>query len=294
MLPRLALSAVLAWGAVACASAISPQAPRTSPDPATTGSVVPVADEILRRAEAIRNPEVARAMEVEISSVLPDATAPARQASYSVAATDAANSLALRQSDDDMRGATLLMSGDRTWTLRPGAGTREAYEFRGAQVRLGDWVVLRIAGLDLRAGWQTRLVGEERYGDELCYKLELTLAGSTSAWSRLLYWVGKADFRPRRIEGYSAGMLVSMIRYEGFAEGPWGVFARRIVVEGATPREEIHSATFSDLRPLACDPASVTLEGMLALKDAARARGVMTRHAPRVRIEELLPPPAPQ
>lgn len=278
------LGLALATSAIACAPLRAPQA---APPPGPVAALG--ADEILRRAEAIRNPDGARASEVEIVTVLPDARAGARQASYSIAALGAAESLALRQSADEMRGALLLFRGDRTWLLQPGPGTNNAYEFHGAQARLGDWVVLRVISLDLRSGWQARLAGEERYGDEPCYKLELTSSSTHLPWSRLLYWIGTSDFRPRRLEGYAAsGFLVSMVRYEGFADSPLGPLARRIVVEGGTPQEEIHTASFTDVRPLSCDPSNFTLEGLSAVKDAARSQGVMAKNATRVRIEDLL------
>jgi hypothetical protein len=259
------------------------------PSRALGPDVPPKPDEILRRAEAQRNPDVARAVEIDVSTLALDGTTPERRSSYTLLSRGRSDALLLRRSEDRLRGSTVLLAAGKSWMLLPNALSKEPTELKDGQILVSDLLGPWLARLDLSSGWSVVLAGEESFGGVPCFKLELQPSGEAGPYGRVLYWVARTDFRPRRLECYlRSGPLANMTRFEEFAETPHGALPARMVIESASPSQDMHTVRLYDARPLAIDRLDFGPAGMTRLREAARARGALRPTAPRIPIEEIL------
>lgn len=267
-----------AWAAVLHGSTAAAVAP-SPPDPA----------EIVRRAETMRNPAVPRAVEVEVRSVSPGGTIPERIASYTLLARGPEDTLLLRRSDELLRGTVILVIGGQFWRLFPNRVSTTPSEVAPENVLYADFVGLGIARLDLTTGWSAKLLSEEDWGGEPCYKLELDRKIPGGIYRRALYWVSKRGLRPKRLECFLAdSRLANMTRYETFVDTPLGTEPGRVVVENGIASEDMHTLTFSSSRRLDTQALDFSQRGTLTLREAARRKGVMKQPTAGTPIEEIL------
>lgn len=232
----------------------------------------PDAAEILRRAEDMRNPDLDYAVEIAVRTNSPEGRVPERNATFAMVAHGKKDTLIFRRTPKILAGGVFLITGSEHWMLMP-RGTKPL-QFNEGQLIYGEAATADVARLDFSRGWVPTLLGEEKFEDDACYKLELKREEGTGVYTRVRYWIAKQDLLPRRLEYYGTEYerLVHMGRYENYEKGSLGLRPMRLVIEGGNPWEEINTIVFSNLRRIKTDPVSFTPEGMVRFRDTAVAR----------------------
>jgi hypothetical protein len=230
----------------------------------------PGADLILRKAEEVRNPDLDYAVDFAIHGVAHEASEKERDATYSMIAGGKDRTVILMRAPESLYGALMLMANGRYWMLHPKA--QNPRELSIAPIQNGDVATVDLSRANLTRGYKASLSGEEDADGEACWRLELTPDGGSGRFSRILYWVAKAGFRPRRLEFYGrAGALLKTVRYSDYRKGPLGLRSMTLTIESLDEWKETSTLTFSNLRKFDVRRASFTPEGLIPLRDAALA-----------------------
>ena len=256
------------------------------------GTAVPVigkpprADQILRKAEAVRNPDLDYAVDFTIHGVAHGETPSERDASYSMIASGKDRSVILMRSPDSLYGALVLMADGRYWMLLPKAS--RPWELSSVQMRNGDVATGDLARSNLTRGYKAALQGDELVDGEPCWRLELTADDAAAYYARVHYWVSKNGFLPRKLEHYgSTGSLLKSVRYLDYRDGALGLRSMKLEIDSVDEWKESSTLTFSNLRKLDEAHVSLTSEGLIPLRDAALlARG--REAATNVALEQIL------
>lgn len=230
----------------------------------------PGAEQILRKAEEIRNPDLNYAVDFTIHGVSRGAIVKERDASYSMIARGKDRTVILMRSPEPLYGALVLMVENRYWMLLPKAS--KPWELSGAQMMNGDVATGDLARSNLTRGYTAHVSGEESLDGEACYRLELEPEVDALRYTRIVYWVAKKGFLPRKIEHYGrTGALLKTVLYGDYRKGALGLRSMRLDIESFDEWKEGSTLVFSNLRKLEVPPASFTSEGLIPFRDAALA-----------------------
>jgi len=228
----------------------------------------PSAAQILKKAEEVRNPELDYAVDFTIHGVSRGPTANERDASYSMVARGKDRTVILMRSPEMLYGALVLMVENRYWMLLPKAS--KPWELSGAQMMNGDVATGDLARANLTKGYTASLSGEEILNGEDCYRLELQPEVDAARYTRIVYWVAKKGFLPRKLEHYGrTGALLKTVLYGDYRKGALGFRSMRLDIESFDEWKEASTLSFSNLRRLEVPPATFTPEGLFAFRDAA-------------------------
>lgn len=230
----------------------------------------PSAGDILRKAEAVRNPSLDYAVDFTIHGVLRSATASERDASYSMIASGKDRTVILMRSPSNLYGGLVLMADERSWMLLPRA--LKPWELSAEQMVAGDIAAGDLARSNLTKGYRASLEGEDAVDGEPCWRLELVAESDRAHYARILYWVAKKSFQPRKLEHYGrAGKLDKVVEYGDYRKGALGLRSMRLRIESFGAWKEASTLTFTNLRKIDLAPAWFTAEGMTPIRDAALA-----------------------
>ncbi len=242
------------------------------------------ADEILRRAEAVRSPDLGYCAELTIRAAW-SAEMPERVTSYSMVAGGKDRTWILMRSPEAFYGGLLLIEDGRYWMLLPKAS--KPFELSGAQLVSGDVSSGVVARVNLARGYTARLVGEEPVEGEDCYRLELLPSPSAAMYSRVDYWIVKKKFLPRRLDYYGrTGNVLKTVWYREYLRGALGLRPARLEIKSQSAGEGRSVLLFSDLRRVSLAGMPFSMNEMTDFRDA-----VLAGHRPgkaQVRIEEIL------
>jgi hypothetical protein len=230
----------------------------------------PGAEQILRKAEAVRNPDLDYAVDFTIHGVSRGTAVKERDASYSMVASGKDRTVILMRSPEPLYGALVLMADDKYWMLLPKAS--KTWELSGAQMMNGDVATGDLARSNLMRGYAVALSGEEPLDGEACFRLELTPLAGAGRYTRIVYWVAKNGFLPKKLDHYGrTGTLVKTVAYGDYRKGPLGLRPMRLEIESFDEWKEGSTLVFSNLRKLEVPKASFTSEGLIPFRDAALA-----------------------
>ena len=253
----------------------------------------PGAEQILRKAEAIRNPDLDYAVDFTIHGVSRGATVRERDASYSMVARGKDRTVILMRTPELLYGALVLMAEDRYWMLLPKSS--KPWELSGAQMMNGDVATGDLARSNLTRGYTVSLSGEEAVDGEVCFRLELQPESDAARYTRIVYWVAKKGFLPRKLEHYgSTGELRKTVLYGDYRKGALGLRSMRLDIESFDEWKEGSTLSFANLRRLEVPPASFTPDGLIAFRDAALAARdtAAANDAPMERIVRAMASPS--
>ena len=246
------------------------------------------ADQVLRQAEAVRNPELTYAVDFTIHGVSRGETVAERDASYSLIANGKNRSVILMRSPDSLFGGLMLMVDGKYWMLLPKAS--RPWELSGAQIRNGDVATGDLARVNLTRGYKASIAGDETVEAEPCWRLELTSHDPAAYYARIVYWIAKNGSLPKKLEFRGGeGTLLKTIQYSDYRTGALGLRPMRLTIESLDEWKESGTLTFANLRAFDRKRLSFTPDGLFVLRDAALAsRGRAGRTD--VAIEQMLAP----
>jgi hypothetical protein len=246
----------------------------------------PGPDQVLRKAEAVRNPELVYAVDFTIHAVSGGTTVSERDAEYSMIASGKNRSVILMRSPDSLYGALMPMADGKYWMLLPKAS--RPWELSGAQIRNGDVATGDLARINLTQGYKASIAGDDMVDADLCWRLELTADDPAAYYAHIVYWIAKNGFLPRKLEFRGAtGTLFKTILYSDYRSGALGLRPMRLTIESLDEWKERGTLTFQHLRPFDRKRWPFTPEAMIALRDAALLSQVKAGTT-GVGIEEML------
>ena len=228
------------------------------------------AQEILVKAENVRNPDLEYAVDFTIHGVSRGDAVVERDASYGMIASGKDRSVILMRSPDMLYGALVLMAEGRSFMLLPKAS--KAWELSAAQMVNGDVASGDLARSNLTRGYAATVAGEDDLDGVRCWRLELQSENTAMHYPRIVYWVAQSGFLPRQLDHYGrSGKLLKTVRYGDYRKGALGLRSMQLTIESFSEWKEGCTLTFTNLRKLKSGPEPFTPEGMIRLRDAALA-----------------------
>ena len=173
----------------------------------------PTAEEILRRADEIRNPQLDYTTIVMITSTKPGGQP--RIGTYEVLVQGRDRTVIKTLAPPLDRGRVLLMRGRDVWAFLPSVSKPLRLSLR--ERLIGDVANGDLARANFSGDYTPTLLRTEGAADSRSYVLELTANAPDVTYARVLLWVETGTFRPQRAEFYAgSGRLLKTCRYEQY------------------------------------------------------------------------------
>jgi len=205
----------------------------------------PTVEEIVEIADAVRFPEEAFEVDLEMVTTKSDGRRLVRRMQVLSHGPDRV--LVEFYHPAREKGRAVLMVDDNMWMALPDLGRTlrvSAHQrLMGSDFSNGDVVRINLAN-----DYTARLVRTESVDEVDAYVLELKANNRRVSYDRILYWVRKDNFWPMRLAFYArSGRLLKTLTYTRFAEA-----AGRIRPVGMTMESPLHagqstSMTFSNM-----------------------------------------------
>jgi hypothetical protein len=182
-------------------------------------------------------------------------------------------------------GGTMLIREGAYWLLLPRA-TR-TFQLSAEQVLRGDIANGDLARANLLLDYVPRVDGEEVIESDRCWRLDLTPSSAAMRYSRILMWVAKKGFLPRKFEFYGlTGARLKTAFYGDYRKTPLGLRSMRLEIDNPGEMQRKTTMVFSDLRRIDATPIAFTSEGMMIFRDAALAK--LKSDGAQARPEDIL------
>jgi outer membrane lipoprotein-sorting protein len=203
------------------------------------------AEEVLRRADAVRFPQEAFEVGVDIRTTVDGSLR--SEGLYKVLSKGNENAIVLTLQPASERGQILLMKGRDLWVFLPRVSQPVrlslAQRFVG-QVSNGD-----LARANFVGDYTPRLVATETVDGKRLYVLELNAVDRSVTYQRVRYWVEQRDYRPYKAEFYSlSGRLLKTCRYQEFRRLGGVMRPTKLVMVDAINQGEVSTLEYSDMK----------------------------------------------
>lgn len=203
------------------------------------------ARQVLEKADRIRFPREGFEVDVQIRSAAPGQSAELRK--YRVLSKGNANTIVMITEPASERGQIMLMKDRDLWVFLPSVSqpVRLSLSQRlTGQVANGD-----LARSNFSGDYTPKILRNEVIDGENHYVLELTAVDRGVTYSRVVYWVKQANFRPHRAEFYSvSNRLLKTTRYENFQMMLGAQRPTRLVMEDALRKGEESVLEYSAMK----------------------------------------------
>jgi hypothetical protein len=156
-------------------------------------------DDILRRADAFRQPEGAVQNEVLVQTFKNGQ--PDKEKRFQVNTRPGARSLVLFRSPGEV-GQKVLMLGDDFWMIMPGSA--RPIRITPLQKLLGDAATGDIASLSWSGDYEGSVVRESDCAGTPCLELDLSARRKALSYQRIVLYVARRDFRPIHADLYAS------------------------------------------------------------------------------------------
>ncbi|MDR3394197.1 MAG: outer membrane lipoprotein-sorting protein [Parasulfuritortus sp.] len=190
----------------------------------------PLARSILEKADEIRFPSESFQVDIDITSTAPDQNAEKRK--YRVLSKGNDNTVVMILEPASERGQIMLMKGHDLWVFMPDVSQPIrlglAQRLTG-QVANGDLARANFSGDYTPSIARTELLDGRPY-----FVLELTAIDRGVTYHRVMLWVDKANYRPRKAEFFSlSNRLMKVCTYEGYQFAAGKLRPMRLIMEDA-------------------------------------------------------------
>lgn len=185
--------------------------------PAIFAAPLPVDDtlarSILEKSDAIRFPSQDFQVDVDIASASPGEATEKRK--YRILSKGSDNTVVMILEPASERGQIMLMKGRDLWVFMPNVS--QPIRLGLAQRLTGQVANGDLARANFAGDYTPRLLRTDKLDGEDYYVLELLAVDRSVTYHRVLLWVNKADYRPRKAEFYSlSNRLLKTSTYEHF------------------------------------------------------------------------------
>jgi outer membrane lipoprotein-sorting protein len=200
----------------------------TTPLPAHADDAL--AREILARSDEIRFPAEGFQVDIDITSSAPGQEPEKRK--YRVLSKGNENTVVMILEPASERGQILLMKGRELWVFMPNVS--QPIRLGLAQRLTGEVSNGDLARANFVGDYNPRLLREEKVDGEEHHVLELSAVDRGVTYHRVLLWVNKANYRPRKAEFYSlSNRLMKTCSYESYRDMVGQRRPSRLVMEDA-------------------------------------------------------------
>ncbi len=203
------------------------------------------AQEMVEKADAVRFPKEAFEVDLEMVTMKSNGEELARRMKVRSQGPDKV--LVEFYSPAREKGCALLMVDDNMWMAIPDLGKTirvSAHQrLMGSDVSNGD--VVRI---NLAKDYTARCLRTESIDGVDAYLLELKAINRKVSYDRILYWIGRENFWPMKLEFYVlSGQLLKMLTYTKFAEAAGRIRPVGMTMESPLNPNQKTLITFSDM-----------------------------------------------
>jgi len=225
---------------------------------------------ILRRADLVRNPFLGTALDIGLSVVSRTSGRELRGARFTMLTQRNDRTLILMPQPDRAAPGALLIAEDTYWLLLPHA--ERPVELALRHVVAGDLSHAGFLRVNLWVRYEAHHDGEEKIGDEPCWRLELEPRSEPAPFKRVRYWVAQRGFLPLRIEFYGeAGELLKTAHFTRYQATGAGQRPARIEIEDTRRPVERAILTLGTPRGVNTSSLAFDLADLAALRGAARS-----------------------
>lgn len=204
-----------------------------------------LARQVLEKADQIRFPRDGFEVDVQIRTATPGQSAELRK--YRVLSKGNANTLVMITEPASERGQIMLMKDRDLWVFLPSVS-------QPVRLSLGQRLTGQVANGDLARSnfsgdYNPKILRNETIDGENHYVLELTAVDRSVTYSKVIYWVKQASFRPHRAEFYSvSNRLLKTCKYENFQAMLGTQRPTRLVMEDALRKGEESVLEYSAMK----------------------------------------------
>lgn len=189
-----------------------------------------LARSILEKADEIRFPAEGFQVDIDIVSTTPDNEPDKRK--YRVLSKGNENTVVMILEPASDRGQIMLMKGRDLWVFMPNVS--QPIRLGLAQRLTGEVANGDLARANFTGDYTPRILHTEKIGSEQFHVLELIAVDRGVTYHRVLLWVNKANYRPRKAEFYSlSNRLMKTCSYEGYDEMAGRKRPTRLVMDDA-------------------------------------------------------------
>ena len=211
----------------------------------TTVEDDPLARSILEKSDRIRFPAESFQVDVHIDSLASDADTVKRK--YRVLSKGPENTVVMILEPASERGQIMLMKGRDLWVFVPNVS--QPIRLGLAQRLTGQVANGDLARANFSGDYSPRILRTESLNGEDCYVLELLAVDHGVTYHRVLLWVNKANYRPRKADFYSlSGRLMKTCTYENFERMAGTVRPTRLVMKDALKPGDISTLDYENMR----------------------------------------------
>lgn len=172
-----------------------------------------MARNILAKADEIRFPAEGFQVDINITSLIPDAETEKRK--YRVLSKGNENSVVMILEPASERGQIMLMKGRDLWVFMPNVS--QPIRLGLAQRLTGQVANGDLARANFSGDYTPSILRTEKVQGEDQYLLELRAVDRGVTYHRVLLWVNKSNHWPRKAEFYSlSNRLMKTCLYENF------------------------------------------------------------------------------
>lgn len=203
------------------------------------------AEEILRRADAVRFPQEGFEVLVRIDSI--ESGRPAEGRTLKVLSKGNENTIVMTLEPASERGQMMLMKERDLWMFLPRVS--QPVRLSLAQRLTGQVANGDIARANFTGDYIPSFAGTQRIGNVDLYVLDLTAVDRKVAYQRVRYWVQQNDFRPYNAEFYSvSGRLLKTCRYADYRLLGGKLRPARLVMTDALAKGTESTLYYSELK----------------------------------------------
>jgi outer membrane lipoprotein-sorting protein len=213
------------------------------------------AQEIIRQADAIRNPDrsfrLTSTLSDYVGGKLRDQNVLAVYASPGGASGQFRNLVRYTAPPRDA-GKAALLDGTALWFYDP--ASKVSVRISPQQRLIGQAAIGDVLTMNLAADYSGRILGTETIQDagrveRDCWHLDMQSSSDRATYYRVEYWVERATFRPIKAKFYTdSGRLLKILYYRGFANLLGADRPTEAVIIDAVDSNLVTSVTFSDWR----------------------------------------------
>ena len=176
---------------------------------------VAYAHNLLERSDEIRFPRESFQVDVNIANSTPGQAAEMRK--YRILSKGNENTVIMILEPAAERGQIMLMKGRDLWVFMPNVS--QPLRLGMAQRLTGEVANGDLARANFTADYTPKLLRSERIEGEDHEVLELLAVDHSVTYHRVLLWINKSNYRPRKAEFYSiSNRLMKTCSYENFRE----------------------------------------------------------------------------
>lgn len=204
-----------------------------------------LARSILEKTDEIRFPRESFQVDTQITSTAPDQDPDKRKYRILSKGNDSTVVMILEPASE--RGQIMLMKGRDLWVFMPNVS--QPIRLGLAQRLTGQVANGDLARANFSGDYTPRLLRTEKIEGEEQYVLELTAIDRGVTYHRVMLWVNKSDYRPRKADFYSvSNRLMKSCSYENFRDMAGRARPTRLVMEDALKRGAQSVLEYQDMK----------------------------------------------